>query len=64
MVANRILSYAKHILSCIKRSVTSGLREVILPLCFALVRPHLELLRPVLGLPTQEGHGAVGAGPE
>ena len=35
---------ANHILGCIKRNVDSRLREVILPLCTALISPCLECL--------------------
>jgi len=53
---------ANCILGCIKRSVASRSREVILPLCSCESPP--GVLHPALEPSAQQGHGSVGVSPE
>ncbi|TRZ23294.1 hypothetical protein HGM15179_003863 [Zosterops borbonicus] len=54
---------AKCVLGCIQSPVGSRAREGILPLCSALVRPHLQGCISS-GLPAEEGQRPVRASPE
>jgi len=64
MIRQCVLAAQKtnHILGCIKRSMPSRAREVILPLHSGVTPP--GVLRPALEPSARERHGPVGAGPE
>jgi len=58
------LTIQTHFLGCITSSMSSRLREVTLPLCSALVRPHLESYVQLWSPQHRKDMHPVGAGPD
>jgi len=58
-----VAKQANGILGCTRQSIASRSREVILPLCSALVRPDLDCWIQLWAAPVKERHEYIGKSP-